>query len=565
MTKILDILLTLYLYFYLGLFITDYSFILSVLYKKFKFPLTAISNVTGPTIIFIFLLFLRWSLGRKSFSNSQFIRKIKKIDLDDKVLILLTFIVIFLILAILSIVRHFSLSSGASDLGIFDQAIWNTAQGDILFSSLKGNINLLGDHFEPILLLIGPLYKLWPNVIVLFILQSLLLASAIFPLYLIAKERLKERFLIFVFIISFILSKPLRGVGLSDFHPESFILPLLFWAYYFLVKRRNIPLFISIFFLLLCKEDVTFLVASLGIFALILQKRARLGISLFILGISLWFIETKIIIPHFNLPGNFMYMNRLPFGLTYMDNIKTIINKPTLLGNLFLNKAKVEYIIKLFGPVGFLSFLSPPHYILVAVPLLRNLMPVNPNFSGWYKVTSHYTASVVPFIYIAAIYGAGRLIDKIHHKKTSLFISLIIIFSSLMFYGKTDAYKFSRFLNTMTASHTLDKLSYLRLVPRNASVATNFNLVPHMSHRKYIFEWNPQAKTSSIVEYIVIDKSLLGYLSRDDVNKIEPYFNNIIKLGYKQIFSSPDKTFLIFHNPNIDKSLVEKVSLISQK
>ncbi|MFC1674345.1 DUF2079 domain-containing protein [Candidatus Omnitrophota bacterium] len=459
--------------------------------------------------------------------------------------------------------RHFSLSSGASDLGIFDQAIWNTTQGNILFSSLKGNINLFGDHFEPILFFIVPLYFIWSDVVVLLVLQSILLASAVIPLYLIAKYRLKERLLIFAFIISFILSKPLRGIGLSDFHPECFILLLLFWAYYFLIRKRNVLLLLSIFFLLLCKEDVTFLVSGLGIFVLFFQRRLKLGLFLFILGISLWILETKAVIPYFSPLGHYPYMDRLPFGSTCVGNIKAVINNPSLLPGLIIDKAKIEYCVKLFGPLGFLSFLSPAHYVLIAIPLLKNLLPSNLTFSGYYNISSHYTASIIPFIYISAIYGAGWLVDRIDKRKV-LFVGIFIILSSLLFYGKTDGHKFSRFLEGIKNNQSFQRLPYLQLVPKNVSLATNFNLVPHMSQRKYIFEWNPRSKTRYITEYIVVDMNLLEYLTKEDKDSMGLYFADINKIGYKIIFSNPDKTFLIFHNPYIDNTLVEKVGLITR-
>lgn len=544
--KIFDFLITLYLYFYLGLFFTNYSLI---------------SNISGPTIGFLFLLLIRYLINKESFLDSHIVGQFRKvINLSDRRILAIAFALLFFTLTALSITRHFSLSSGASDLGIFDQAVWNTARGNVLFSSLKNNINLLGDHFEPILLFIAPLYKIWPNVLVLLILQSLLLASAILPLFLIAKSNIRERFIILAVIVSYVLSKPLRGVALSDFHPEAFIVPLLFWAYYFLIKRKNIWLFLAIFILLLCKEDIAFLISALGIFTYFREKRRRLGLVLFILGIAVWIIETKMIIPYFNPLRKYPYMNRLPFGLTYADNIKAIINNPLLLGKLFIDKQKIEYLFKLFAPLGFLSLLSPAHYILFSVPLLKNLF-VNSSFSGFYKISSHYTAGIIPFIYISAIYGVSWLLNKIHHRRKAAFISVLIILSSLLSYSKTGGHKFSRFLTSIKNDKTLQKLSYLKIIPKDASVVTNFNLVPHLSHRKYIFEWNPDANTSQITEYLVIDMTLLEYLPKDIILRIEPYLKDIKRNGYKKIFSSPDENFLIFRNPNIDQTLVERVSL----
>jgi len=155
--------------------------------------------------------------------------------LSDKNLVIILCGMTFLFFSIFTIVRHFSLCSGGWDLGIFDQSIWNVTQGNSLFCTIKYSQggNILGDHFEPILFFIAPLYLIWPNVLLLLILQSFLLASAMIPLYLIAKAVLKDRFVIFAFLICYILSKSLRGIAFSDFYPESFIVPALFWGYYF--------------------------------------------------------------------------------------------------------------------------------------------------------------------------------------------------------------------------------------------------------------------------------------------------------------------------------------------
>ena len=49
----------------------------------------------------------------------------------------------------------------AHDLGIYDQAVWNTLHGRPFRSTLdEGYVSLLGDHFEPILLPIALTYLL---------------------------------------------------------------------------------------------------------------------------------------------------------------------------------------------------------------------------------------------------------------------------------------------------------------------------------------------------------------------------------------------------------------------
>ena len=82
--------------------------------------------------------------------------------------------------------RHNSFESGF-DMAIFVQAVWNTLKGNFLYSSIKGGICLLGDHFSPLLAILVLPYKLWSDPRLLLILQAVLAASSVFPLFLIAK------------------------------------------------------------------------------------------------------------------------------------------------------------------------------------------------------------------------------------------------------------------------------------------------------------------------------------------------------------------------------------------
>lgn len=273
-----DFFLNAYFIFFISLFITNYSFFFSYLNSKFSFPLEDISNISVQTGIFVFLLFLRWLLDKKSFLSIKFIRIIKNIEkFDDKIILFAIFVIFVIIYSSLGIARHLSLSSSGYDLGITVQAIWNTINGNALFSSMHGHINYLGNHFSSIFFLIAPLYAIWPDAALLIYLQSVALGSAILPLYLIARHYLNSRALIFAFIISYCLSPIIKGIGLLDFHTEAFILPLILFCYYFLIKRRTCLFLFSLFLMLMCKEDTAFIAVAFGIFTFIFQRRFKFG------------------------------------------------------------------------------------------------------------------------------------------------------------------------------------------------------------------------------------------------------------------------------------------------
>lgn len=184
-----DILLSVFFIFILGLFVTNYSFI-------FK---SEVSNLTNQALIFIFCLFIRWLIDKKSFDNSVLVTWLKYLaKISDKNKLILIAASLFLLFLFIGIMRHLAFSSAGIDMGVTDQAVWNTLKGRALFSSLDGKINHLGSHFEPILFLITPFYFIWPNIIVLVFLQALVIGLAVWPLYLIAKERLSSKFWFFL-------------------------------------------------------------------------------------------------------------------------------------------------------------------------------------------------------------------------------------------------------------------------------------------------------------------------------------------------------------------------------
>lgn len=548
-TKIFTFLVNLYSFFYISLFITDYAFILR----------EGLSNISGLTVLFLSLLLIRLRLERETFRQLFIARLLKNLsNLSDKALLAIIFTLIVFSISCQGIARHLSLSTMAWDMGIFDQALWNTLHGDILFSSIRGNFSLLGDHFEPILLLLVPFYALWPHVFNLIIIQALLLAVSIFPLYLIAKEKLNSRFLTFSLIVSFALSKGLRGVGLSDFHPEGFMVPLSFSAFYFLIKKKKMLFFLTTLLLLSCKETAVFIIIGLGLYALFFLKRRLTGLTLAAGGMLAWIIETGFVIPSFNSSGRFLFSVRMPFGNTYKENLRFVLNNPFQFLVFIFMPQKIIYCIKLLGQAAFLSAFSPSHYVLIALPLLTILLG-SVAHSGYHLLSSHYVGQVLAFVYISAIYGLANLIklNKLQTKKVSFFLGFYIIFISLIFYGKTDAYKFRKFIDGIRINRSFEKLAYLSLIPKDASLAATSNFVPHLSHRKYVYDWNPETAVSLITEYLVIDLDFLGYLPQSAKDKIPAFFLEAKKRGYKKIFSNRKESFFIFFNPNNNKSSVK--------
>jgi len=542
LTNLLDQFLLVYFIFLLGFFVTDYAFI-------FK---TGISNLSVQGMIFVFLLAVRRCLDKASFGSSPLIKLLKRISKlgDAKILWLLSLVLTFLFLYI-GIMRHFAFSSAGIDMGVTDQVIWNTIKGRFLFSSIDGHINHLGAHFEPVLLLIAPLYFVWPNIIILILLQALAVGLAVFPLYLIAKKRLNNRSLVFAFILAYFLSRPLRGVGLLDFHNDAFLIPLSFTSYYLLITRRHLWAVVTMLLMLCCKESAAILVFAFGIFTITFLKRYRLGAFLLVLAISWWFMATDLIMPAFANTTAYPYLKWLPFGTTYGDNLLAVAKDPMLLVKLLFSPQKLEFYLKLFLPLGLLSFLSPGHYVLFLLPLSAQVAG-SLNHAGMMTLTSHYPAHTLPFIFISAIYGAGRLIAR-RGERVSVYLAAVIIFLSLLFFGKSDGYKLSKFIRSADQLHSSGIRKALKKIPESASLCAVHRIAPHLTHRKFIYIWENSPDMRYLAEYVVLHRRLI----ETDKERFNQLIIELREKGFKEAYTDKYNDLFIFFNPMYKKEFLE--------
>jgi len=92
--------------------------------------------------------------------------KDRQVPRNHLILIVLMVAAFALFFSYVAIMRHERLQSTGYDLGIYDQAMWNTAQGRLFeYTAWIGKDNwfaepgsMLGTHVEPILFFIVPLY-----------------------------------------------------------------------------------------------------------------------------------------------------------------------------------------------------------------------------------------------------------------------------------------------------------------------------------------------------------------------------------------------------------------------
>lgn len=458
-------------------------------------------------------------------------------------IIFLFFVAYSIVMSLVSLWRHLAFETYAFDLAIFDQAIWSTLRGKFLFSSLKGNICLLGDHMSPILLLFVPLYALWADARVLLIAQAIVTALCFFPVGLLAQEKFGKGIIPILFAFAFYLYLPLRHSVRAEFHPELLANLFAFAAFYLMIKRRWALFFIVLILLVFCKENMYGVTFMFGFF-LLLEKHWRKGFFIAVLSVLFFMLTTQIVIPFFS-GGKYFYQANYAylFSGNWGSSPPLIVQPSGIL----------EYLAKIYFPLGFLSFFHWPTLLLTFPILFQNLLSRNPFM---HSIAFQYTSGLTPFVFISAIYGYRALIQRFRkrwRRRLEILCAVIILFGSLISAGRPE-HHYSFKYKTGLDSRYISIRKLLHSIPESLSVIANDNLVPHLSHRLHIRQFEDyQRMPLSAVYPLEADLVILG--ERWTEGNIENEVTKVEDSGYRLLLERDGLFILARKSKGHDKTI----------
>ena len=271
--------------------------------------------------------------------------------------------------------RNFLVS--AADTSVFHNTIVNLLAGHGFRVTAYGGPNLLGQHTMFALLLVAPLYALFPSIDTLFVLQVWVVTSAVLPLYLIACEVLKKPRVAFCVALLGLATPILFQMAAAPFHPESGILAAALWSYYFYLRNRPVGFWISLVFAVCCAEQAALIYIAMGL-ALLgaddgLAWRKRYALFSLIGGTAWLIFALGILIPAMYSPGqlNVAKYHYMQWGVNSTPGLIVAVMKAPADAMAYLfDPMRWTYVLGLIGlPLG-LAFLNPRTlFLLVPFPL----------------------------------------------------------------------------------------------------------------------------------------------------------------------------------------------------
>lgn len=484
--------------------------------------------------------------------NKLFLKIISLISNHKEEALLTIFILFyFLYFTAASFIRYDAFYTGRFDLGNMDQTVWNTIHGRIFELTNPNGIDIvsrLSFHADFILILISPLYFIWQNPKMLFLLQTLVLSFGSVFVYLITKEVIRNKKVSLIIAASFLLNPAVQHSNLYDFHPVVLATTFLLAAFYFLFKRRYFPMLIFLVLSGLCKENIWVITSLFGLYIIFFHKKVRLGSSIFLTSAFLFFIFVWFIIPKVAGSQHFAISYYSDFGDSPTEILGNIITSPVKTFKIIFQKDQLTYLQELFQPLGFLSIFSPIYLVFAAPSLLIDLLSSN---SQLHKIYFQYSASITPFIFIAAIFSLKFLKEKTPSVPI-MFYTLIILSSTLF-----SAYQYGPLMgaknpNTaMFAEHLeneklIDK--FLSRIPKKYSIAATNEIGSHISHRQKIFTLPIGVNEADII-ILLARTSII-----DPVNLPEKKIVDRIIEEKKYFIVYRDDQFIVFKKKGLRKS-----------
>lgn len=436
------------------------------------------------------------------------------------ILLAVTFVYYF----VASLLLDLSLHHNGWDLGIFLQILYNGVHGNFFQYSFR-SYNYLGDHFSPILVFLFPLGLLkltWPILAV----QALSLSSAVVVLYLLCKEVLKSRGLSLLLSLSFAFNPYTLQVINFDFHPDSFFPLFSFSIIYSLLKKRYRLAYLFFFLLLITREDTFLLVLPISVVALLKLREKKFALITFASAFSYFLLVNLIVMP----------LIRGPFGAAITEHYsylgesagRIVINalrNPFLVASKLWEHNALGTLMKFLGSNGFIALLNPMILISSLPIFLSHFLS---NVPMRLALSGHYSAQPLVPLYLAGVFSLAFLNARFSaYPRLKILLPIylavfaVLSFSLLSPFPPSFTADPSRFTSN---SHTRLFFKIKDLIPPDAAISTQSNLLPFFAFRKRIYQF-PRIDDAT---YIFLDQK--GSISEQSLEA--GYWERLEHLGY---------------------------------
>ena len=413
-------------------------------------------------------------------------------------------------LAALAVLQHRAFWSGRFDIGNLTQAVWSTADGDLLsVTGLTGRqFSRLGAHFDPIVAAFAPLWWLWPDPSLLLVAQAAAVAAGAVPVYLLGRRHLASDWAAAGFALAYLLHPATQWLVLDDFHPVALATPLLLWAFWFLDGGRLVPFALTAAAACLTKEQIGLVVAAMGLWYAARPAGRRAGLAIAIAGTAVSLVAVSVVVPHFAPGGGSPFAGRYEsVGGSPGGMVEKALTDPGAILGAASDGRDASYLGDLLLPLLGLPLLAPLAALTALPELALNVLSDTRTQTS---IHFHYTAGALPGLMVAAILGAARLRRRFAWARRpegrAIVVSTLvagILLGPLPLWAHVPLGSDLAAREHVVGEHAAVAERALRLVPNGAAVSATNTLGAHLSERRRVFSFPVLGEAA----WVVVDRT----------------------------------------------------------
>lgn len=451
----------------------------------------------------------------------------------------------FLLVSVWTVCRVYSFSTPTFDFTIFAQMFHSMRTTGLPVTTVErdGALSHFAVHVSPIYYLLLPFYMLVPTPATLQVLQAAVLASAVIPLYQIAKRHGLSPSIRTALCALLLLYPAYAGGTGYDIHENAFLTPLILWLFYAL-DRRSAPM-TAVFALLtmLVKEDAPVYVAVIALWLLlkgILHKHSKWELTagglLLVWAIAYFLGVTAYLSGSGDGVMTYRYNNFIYDGSSSLVTvIKSVLLSPMKAVFECVDAEKLEFIGLTLLPLALIPLLTRRYerFILLIPYILVNLMS---DYKYQHDIFFQYTyGSTACLLYLTTV----NLADFREQKTRVAALGLALCISASCFGANIlpVATRYPQYCKTYAGYY--DSLrDVLDTVPEDASVAATTFYTTYLSQRDVLYDVRYASREHIFsCEYVVLgvtDKNSYKAFAQNGEGGYENFVALLLEEGYEK-------------------------------
>jgi len=420
-------------------------------------------------------------------------------------------------------IRHARFATVSFDLGIYDQGVWLLSHFKT-FDTVKG-LPLFGHHMNLVLVLLAPFYRLGAGPEFLLVVQVGAQASGALAVFLLARDRLDERWLAVALAAVLLLNPTYQFLTWEFFHPDALAVAPLLFAYWAARAERWGWFALAALLALACKEDVAPAIAIVGILVTVRGHR-WIGSAVAVVGTGWFLLSTRVLMPAF-LGGLHPFYDSYfgEFGKGFANVTGNVVAHPVRAAHAATRDDRLHYYKMMLAPFAFIPLFALPTF-LVAVPMLAINALTSFPYARDYRY--HYSALVFAGLMVATVEAVAFLGRRRGLRRVLVGLVVASALASSVAWGPSPiSVKYrSGIWPLADGPRTGARRAAVAMVPEGQPVAASYYFVPHVAHRDKVYDFpEPWAAVNwgiageglhdpGGVRWILVDRQLFSVYDR---------------------------------------------------